>query len=471
MLLKIAENQSLPIYQFFRGFSLLEYVLFFAFQFLIAIISVYFPIAIPAIIFIIAFPFLVKYLPELALISLFLFHMLITQPTDPLVDTGYIKIQDVLLMVMLMLWLTESIVINKAFRTDFSILSKALLFFIITGMVSFIIGFLRNSPSHLLFDDFKEFFYLILFWYVIDKIKNKDQIKRFIVSLIILINLFSIYSFLMKFLYRSSFSETQELRFVVATSVYLSIGIILTLSLWLYNPKPYYKILLVISLILPAAALFLSFTRGHWLACMVGILFVFLFSRSEKQGRAIFVLAGLGIVALVLLTFLTGFSISTLWGGISKRGGESLGIDISLAMRIQEIGLIIREFPNHPVFGHGLGATLFMFRPFRGWVHWWDIHNNYFEFLYEMGLVGVVAYFFWVYAFFKRCHQVFKNITDKYFEALILGFAGTYVYLMVVSLTSGFIFRIDTIPYIAVMMGLVIAIDRLDTEAKTSNAK
>lgn len=470
MLHKILNNQALPIYQFFRGFTFLELSLFFIFQLLIVVLSVYFPIAIPALIFITLLPYAIHKRPELGILAIFFFLMLITQPNFPLVTLGGIKIQDILLIIIIGFWITEYIVSGESFQFDKSLLSIAMTTFVAVGIISFFIGILYGSQFRFLYEDLKEFIYLILFWYIINKIKARGQIKLLIIGLLIIINLFSVYSLLMKFLNLGISADTKELRFVLPTTVYLPIGIILITSLWLYNNKLWHKSILIAALILPVAALILSFTRGHWGASIVGILFVILFARIKKKLRTIFILLIMGGIALTLIALLTGFSVTTLWEGVSRRGGESLGIDISLAMRVQEIGLIIREFPNHPFFGHGLGATIFMFRPFRGWVHWWDIHNNYFEFLYEMGLVGVAAYFFLVYAFFKRCYQIFKKITDKYFEALILGFAGTYVYLMVVSLTSGFIFRIDTIPYIAVMMGLVIVIDRLDAEAKTTNA-
>lgn len=187
------------------------------------------------------------------------------------------------------------------------------------------------------------------------------------------------------------------------------------------------KVMLAASMALVVVALTLTFSRGAFFGFAVVNLWYLLSRRNT--GRL--VLAAALILAMALL--LPGAvmdRIETGWGA---------GLNAISAGRVDEIWLpLLPELWRSPLYGNGLGATLWSNAARSGVVIAGHPHNAYLEALLDTGIVGTVllcAYFWKVWQGLRRLgaepslsptqRGFFSGAAVGLFSFLLAGFAGS----------------------------------------------
>ncbi len=146
-----------------------------------------------------------------------------------------------------------------------------------------------------------------------------------------------------------------------------------------------------------ATALFLSYTRGSWLAAAFGIVAPMLFYRGTGI-RRIRILFGGALLGACILGIMNLLGIFTLDVFIERMELTSFTrIDLSALQRVTEWLVALELFLKHPLFGAGLGYTYSFYAFGVGDLRQVFIHNSYFYVLSKMGLVGM-SFFLFLYA-------------------------------------------------------------------------
>ena len=143
-------------------------------------------------------------------------------------------------------------------------------------------------------------------------------------------------------------------------------------------------------------AILLTLTRAVWLILVVALCVFTLVGRQARRTAllvlSLAVLAGVSAGALAIFPtelpeeLRTRAEAFTLFVQGEERG--------TLYTRAEEIAMVSRKFPDHPVFGHGLGTTTIMYvRGGKTAAEATFLHNSVAFYLLKLGAVGALAFF------------------------------------------------------------------------------
>ena len=164
-------------------------------------------------------------------------------------------------------------------------------------------------------------------------------------------------------------------------------GYAILLFVWIDAKDPRFRFVLLVSMMLAAVALVLTFSRGAFLSfILVNFLFV-LWRRSAKTWIVFGVLA---VCVLLILPAAVYERVATGFGN-----GFDSGAGAITAGRVEFLWLpLLPEVLRSPIYGHGLSSILWS-EPMRagGGVTFLAVehpHNGYLQALLDMGVIGLV---------------------------------------------------------------------------------
>jgi O-antigen ligase len=218
------------------------------------------------------------------------------------------------------------------------------------------------------------------------------------------------------------------------------------------------KLLLIVSCAVSALALFLSYTRGSWLAAAAGLFITFFFfsRQTVASGKNSFKLlvAIFGVIGLLFALDLLGiFTFTTLAGRIGVVSFRQ--IDISSLERVTEWQYAWDLFLRHPVFGVGLGFIYRFNAVGIGRLEQIFIHNSYLYVLSKMGIVGFTAFLFLYLSVLRAARQSVKRLTEKSMVGMALAFTSMVFVLLVKSITTWHLNTLTTSLFLGVILGII----------------
>jgi O-antigen ligase len=189
--------------------------------------------------------------------------------------------------------------------------------------------------------------------------------------------------------------------------------------------KKWFKWLMYATAGLCAMGVVASFARGAFLALM--IMFAVVWLRSPHKGRVFAAGVGAGAVIVIAasLLFEEGFFISEIMSVFEEGTSEGTGED---RMHLWEAGL--RVFAARPLFGSGpnnwgaLASQIIPDGTINGIysnssrLYGMSMHNVYFTVLAEGGLIGIFAFGWMFYDFFKRNKELRSEEADRRWAAM-----------------------------------------------------
>lgn len=192
----------------------------------------------------------------------------------------------------------------------------------------------------------------------------------------------------------------------------MAIGAILSYYFFKTEKKTKSKITSIISFLLMIIVLFLSGSRKSLVLCVVGIL---LYEIFQTKGVAVFYKVGIALVIGVIIINLL-LTNEMLYYLIGRRIENVLLIytgqidsnvsDMSMNERSYYISEAINLFFKYPILGYG-GNNFMSYMREIGYWHVAYSHNNFFELLSTLGIVGFsVYYYFWGYILLKLMVQI-----------------------------------------------------------------
>jgi O-antigen ligase len=217
-------------------------------------------------------------------------------------------------------------------------------------------------------------------------------------------------------------------------------AVVMLLSLWVHLRNRHWAFTLVPVFAAFALALALTFSRGFWLAAVIGACLLFwLVGKRERVrlGVAATVAAGLGVLVVALFLGDLGQSVlNALLMRIASAGGAIK--DASFVNRLVESNEAIRRILEQPVFGYGVGAMFPRYDVLLDrTVSTLYIHNGYLFLLYKVGIVGTLPYVGFLFVvMWKGVRRAFDGSAEGIPLAIIRGCTAILPAMLIVSFTS-----------------------------------
>lgn len=419
--------------------------------------------------------------PEISLYFIFALILFAFDRLPELVTQGLVLGAGILLLIFSLILRVGA---QKRLMRTRTPLDMFMLFWILVVVVSTGIGILRQNPIRYLLGDLLQFLELPLFFFLVSVIfRTREQVNRLLVCFIGFAFISALISFV-GYLQGNPISVAIEAggvrdrigSNVVAFAPFLLVLIIAQLlsfkSSTLRRKLLFLTLLFMILIFL--AVLFFSFTRGYWLGFFVALVFILIMVKSSLRYRI------LKIISLFSLLFLGGLFLAQFFFKGNILDLFSIVFNRLLALRdptnyvyhrYYEMLAALKVIIKSPLWGIGLGGEYFSPTPAGEgewiWTHY--THNSYIQIMLHTGFLGMGSFLaIWI-GFFYYALRIYKRLNDSKLKALILGFLAIFISATITSFTSSLFLHYAITPWLAIIMGLVFIIDRLDSESKRSN--
>jgi hypothetical protein len=332
-----------------------------------------------------------------------------------------LRIEDFLLVVIGFSWFARNAVNKELGLFLKTPLNKAILFYVLACLISTGMGILADrvgAKTGALFV-VKYIEYFIVYFLVVNHVRDPDQIKRFVFCLFLTCFIISIFGIL-----QIPGGERVSAPFEGARGEPNTLGGYLVFmgaiagGLFIKTENSNLKSLLpflMLTIILP---LLFTQSRSSYLA-LIPVCFVLgllLRHRVIITGlmAAVFLLSPLflpsAIKDRILFTFTQQESSAQVHIG-------AIRLDTSTSARILGLKELLQDLPKHPVLGYGISGYDF-------------IDAQYPKVLIETGFLGLIAFFYLIYSIFKMAINHMNEVKTPYFKGIAIGFIAGYIGLL-----------------------------------------
>lgn len=185
-------------------------------------------------------------------------------------------------------------------------------------------------------------------------------------------------------------------------AVMMMIAVLYTLWLLVFGKSNIaWKVVLVFCAIIDYYGMFLSGGRKYILVPLLFLYILLLFKR-DKKGRKHIIMSTVIVAAIAIGVYLLIMKVPLFYEIIGSRmesffsfmEGDYESADGSSKIRAQMIEMGLKKWPESPLWGHGFDSFKYYNQEVTG--RFYYSHNNFVEMLYNVGLIGFVAYY-WIY--------------------------------------------------------------------------
>jgi O-antigen ligase len=235
--------------------------------------------------------------------------------------------------------------------------------------------------------------------------------------------------------------------------------IVISLTLFFITSHMVLKIVLLFYAFYFVYILFLSQTRTGWISLSVSLIALMILSRKR--------LKYIMFVSLIAILFLAIGELDFIQQVVKSRLIDQTidNPDSSLQARYSRWDNAIATFKQYPLTGSGWGGYLPLIakgrvadKPWPALPRW---HNCFFEILSQLGIFGVLA-FYWIWLKIGKFALVsWKSANDKRDTIILAGLISAVFSVFVYSMGEQQFFRIQTASLSWFLVGLMIAYGRL----------
>lgn len=202
-----------------------------------------------------------------------------------------------------------------------------------------------------------------------------------------------------------------------AAAGFYVISIIMSLALFL-NSRGVYKAGYIMAILLMAIGLFLTYTRGCWLAVVVGLVMTFSLrnvrylrlSRRLSRGALVLVFFIISFLAVSLIRSEGGdYMLGYIPKGVQKRvvSLSDLFSDASMADRYLNWSRALELARIRPIVGFGMGTTTIASARTGRAFH---VDSLYFKLLLECGLIGLILFLLLIKCVYSHASYLIKEV-------------------------------------------------------------
>jgi O-antigen ligase len=366
------------------------------------------------------------------------------------------RMDDLLLIIIVVTWLVRAAVYKElsAFRS--TPLHTPIALFMGVSLLATFIGMVsgRVSVATGLFFNLKVFEYFVVFFMVVNYVKEEKEIKTFVILILLvalMVNLYAIYQVptgaRVTAPFEGEFGEPNTL------GGYLIIIISLTLALFLLRAFGQRTNFLIPLLVLSGIIMMFTQSRGSWMGViLMSVPFILL---SPKR---LFFIAG-AILLVIVLPYIAPESTKERFVGTFRSDPffeqterfMGKGLDPSASERVTSYKQGFEKWEKHPVFGYGVTGAGF-------------IDPQFLRILVETGIAGLALFLFLLWRMTLFLWDTFWSIDDPFFKALSLGMLGTVAGLIGHGISASSFIIIRIMEPFWFLMGLVAVYPLLKTE-------
>ena len=297
--------------------------------------------------------------------------------------------------------------------------------------------------------------YCLLYYLVVNNIKDKRQIKR-IATLVVIVGtslaLYGLYNYLGGIEKIYTLDKKYYLGMLTSTYVnhnhiagYFELAIPLGIGLMLANqylpgrmrrskvsPAAFVSILLIAVTFIMITALVFTYSRGAWigfLGSMIALGMIISFRlKIFRDWSKLKKWAAFAAVALIIITapLLLPDKVKQRAATMFKFHGKKITFNLeSTGGREIVYRGTLEMIKDRPVLGTGPGTFIHAYPKYRDpivRIFMNAAHNDYLQYGEEMGLFGLGSFVVLLVLFFKKNLSLLKNLKDKYLQSLTLGF-------------------------------------------------
>jgi hypothetical protein len=332
-----------------------------------------------------------------------------------------LRFEDLLMVVIGFSWFARNAVNKELGLFLKTPLNKAILAYVLVCIVSTGLGILADRvgvKTGVLYV-LKYIEYFIVYFMVVNHVRDADQVKRFVFCLFLTCFIISIFGIL-----QIPGGERVSAPFEGESGEPNTFGGYLVFmgaiagGLFIKTENPKLKSLLpilILSIVLP---LLFTKSRSSYLALIPACLVLGLLLRHR------IIILGLMAVALLLSPIFLPSAVKDriLFTFTQQETSDQvqlgdIHLDTSTSARILGLQRLLRDYPKHPVLGYGITGYEF-------------IDAQYPKVLIESGLLGLIAFFYLLYSIFKMAINHMKEVKTPYFKGLTIGFIAGYIGLL-----------------------------------------
>ena len=332
-----------------------------------------------------------------------------------------LRFEDFLLVVIGFSWFARNAVNKELGLFLKTPLNKAILFYALACLISTGMGILADrvgvKTGALFVVKYIEYF--IVYFMVVNHVRNADQIKRFVFCLFLTCFIISIFGIL-----QIPGGERVSAPFEGQSGEPNTFGGYLVFmgaiagGLFIKTENSKLKSLLPILMLTIILPLLFTKSRSSYLALIPACFVLGLLMRRRiiitGLMAAVFLLSPIFLPSAVkdriVFTFTQQESSAQVQIG-------ALRLDTSTSARILGLKELLQDLPKHPVLGYGITGYHF-------------IDAQYPKVLIETGFLGLIAFFYLLYSIFKMAINHMKEVKTPYFKGLAIGFIAGYIGLL-----------------------------------------
>jgi O-antigen ligase len=341
------------------------------------------------------------------------------------------------------------------FKIPLSFSLNILYLFILLAFSHSIIAIFHNNIDYFFWKDFLAIAFLLFAPYFLSsKLITLRNVLGIFFVLMLASSLYSLYAVIEYYITRY--------RVITWSEIFVGASIPLAVIHLSYTKSRLFTVCLISFLLSLMAGVLVIQTRGVWLASLLSLAFYFALKLFRTGPEYFFAIIRNAFLAFLIVFFglsvferISGFDTFTF---IETRLNEK-AIDefsnpsSSMGHRIYESYMV---WQNRTFFGHGPGSKIYMYVALQGWqrfMHWWAIHSGYFEILHKYGFIGLFLFISLLVSLIVRASYLTKC---KHRLICLIGYslASFFIYISVVSITSGYFLR----PTVVIVEALFIAI-------------
>ena len=368
------------------------------------------------------------------------------------------RIDDLLIVTILAAWLTR--VLSRREKLSFGHIGWAIFIYYAIGLVSTYIGLVYGETIqnriYCLLEAVKIFEYYLIFFLVVNNIRDKGQVRRLVNMWLIAALVVCLYGLADHVFHISGVARLYEGGgWYEGQSNHMGGYLVLTMAILLGAFKwvrgIFWKALTFILMALIPFIIIVNMSRTAYLS-LVGILVVVFFFLDKK-------LLVVPILAVALIFFILPRAIKD--ETLSSRLATTLKETFSLSTRDRmgssaddhraSIQRGLEDWRNNFIFGQGFGA------------HRLAYYDSQIALVPgQSGLLGVMGFLLMLCAILKRAFYLLNNLKDPYFKGLATGFMGMFFAMLIQSAPMvTFVVTLTAAPF-WFFTGLISRLDELD---------
>jgi hypothetical protein len=370
-----------------------------------------------------------------------------------------LRLDDFLLVIIGVSWFARTALEKDKGILRETPLNKPIFWFTVAMVVSTAWGFINGlvRPVAGFFYTLKLFEYFLVYFMTVNILRNKDQVRKLVIALLVvcvLVSLYGVYQIPLGHRVTTPFEGEIPEPNTFGGYIILILSLVLGIAMAHNSSRVRWA---MVPLFFIAIPLLFSFSRSS----MVGLIGMYLALLAFSPRRGIVILGFIFMVLAgpVLIPQKVVDRVTHTWEQPKRPSLRhplqvkvfGIWLDTSTSARIISYRQLSKDWLNHPVLGHGITGYQFMDAQFP-------------RIVAEMGLVGLIIFLWLLISIFRVSYRTFKEAKTPLFRSLGLGLTVAICALAVHGLGTNTFFIVRIMEPFWLTVGIVVRLLQIEAE-------